>query len=119
MDYLRANQSKTGLNIDAMQVDVRQISFQKDEAHAGVMVTPKGIPGGGMQLTYVLARNGNKWVVRGRTENGANPHGGGDMQQQLPSGHPQVQPGSPQPLPQGTPPAGALAPGHPPVSTKK
>lgn len=124
MDYLRANKDKTGLNIDAMQVEVRQVSFQRDEAHAGVTVTPKGIPGGGMQLTYVLTRSGNKWVVKGRTENGANPHGG-DMQQ--------LSPGSPQGVPQGLPPnhpavpgagqpqglpGGQLPPGHPSVGTK-
>lgn len=114
MDYLRSNQAKTGLNVEAMQVEVRQVSFQKDEARAGVMITPKGIPGGGMQMNYVLTRNGNKWVVKGRQENGANPHGG-DMQQQMPPNHPSVpsatpqEPGSPQQLP----------PGHPAVGTKK
>ena len=108
MDYLRAGKTQTGLNVDAMQVEVRSVSFQRDEARANVYITPKGMPTGGMQLNYVLARNGNRWVVRGRTESGANPHGGSQMQQQLPSGHPQV-------APDGEPPSGALPPGHPQV----
>jgi hypothetical protein len=125
MDYLKSNQAKTGLNVEAMQVEVRTVSFQRDEARAGVAITPKGMPGAGMQINYVLARNGNKWVVRGRTENGANPHGAselprpselphaGELPQGLPPNHPQVetqsQPGGP----------GQLPAGHPPVSTKK
>ena len=116
MDYLRANQSKTGLNIEAMQVEVRQVSFQKEEARAGVMITPKGIPGGGMQMNYVLSRNGNKWVVKGRQENGANPHGGADTQQQMPPNHPSVPSGAPQEQPGGPQ---QLPPGHPSVGTKK
>ena len=115
-EYLKASQAKTGLNLDAMQIEVRSVSFERDEARANVYVTPKGMPTGGMQLTYVLARNGNKWVVRGRSESGANPHGNqmqegspGLPQQSLPPGHPQVPPGE---APEA--PAGALPPGHPP-----
>jgi len=112
-DYLKETQAKTGLNLDAMQIEVRSVSFQRDEARANVYITPKGIPTGGMQLTYVLVRKGSKWVVRGRSESGANPHGaGGDMQQELPPGHPQTAPGSEQP-------GGALPPGHPPVGSKQ
>jgi hypothetical protein len=119
-EYLKATQAKTGLNLDAMQIEVRSVSFERDEARANVYVTPKGMPTGGMQLTYVLARNGNNWVVRGRSESGANPHGGSQMPdsqegsptQGLPPGHPQVAPGSGQP-------AGALPPGHPPVGSKQ
>jgi hypothetical protein len=96
MDYLKTNQAKTGLNLEAMQVEVRSVSFQRDEARAGVSITPKGMPGAGMQMNYVLARNGNKWEVRGRTENGANPHGASEP----------------------PPPSGTLPPGHPQVSTK-
>jgi hypothetical protein len=112
-DYLKATQPKTGLNLGAMDIEVRSVSFQRDEARANVYITPKGTQGGGMQLTYVLARSGNRWVVRGRTESGANPHGS-QMEgspQGLPPGHPQVAPG-------GDRPAGALPPGHPSVGTK-
>jgi len=93
LDYLRANNSQTGLNMDAMQVDVTSVSFQRDEARATLRFTPKGIPGGGMQMTYSLDRKGSKWVVRGRTESGADPHGAGGMPSQpgdLPLGHPAI-----------------------------
>ncbi len=119
-EYLKASQAKTGLNLDAMQIEVRSVSFERDQARANVYISPKGMQTGGMQLTYVLARNGNKWVVRGRTESGASPHGGNQMQQDspglpqqgLPPGHPQVAPG-------GDRPAGALPRGHPPVGSKQ
>jgi hypothetical protein len=116
-EYLKASQAKTGLNLDAMQIEVRSVSFERDQARANVYISPKGMQTGGMQLTYVLARNGNKWVVRGRTESGANPHGASQMEgspqggspQGLPPGHPHVAPGS----------EGALPAGHPPVGSKQ
>jgi hypothetical protein len=116
-EYLKASQAKTGLNLDAMQIEVRSVSFERDQARANVYISPKGIQTGGMQLTYVLARTGNKWVVRGRTESGANPHGASQMDQgspgqALPPGHPQVPPGGGQP-------PDALPPGHPPVGSKQ
>jgi len=114
VDYLQAGKAKTGLNVDAMQVEVRSVSFQRDEARASVYITPKGMQGAGMQMNYVLARNGNKWQVRGRAENGANPHGGNEMQQipqqSLPPGHPQAGPDGAEPQ------SGALPPGHPSIS---
>jgi hypothetical protein len=116
-DYLKASQAKTGLNLDAMQIEVTSVSFERDQARANVYISPKGTRNGGMQLTYVLARSGNKWIVRGRTESGANPHGAGQMpdgspSQALPPGHPQVPSG-------GDSPAGALPPGHPPMGSKQ
>ena len=118
IDYLRTRQ--TGLNMDAMTVDVAQVAFQKDQATATMRFTPKGIPNGGMSMTYALDRKGNKWVVRGRVENGMSPHGAGqappgqvpEVPMPLPPNHPAVPP-------TGAPPTGALPPGHPPVSTKK
>lgn len=111
VDYLHARNSQTGLNLDAMTIDVTSVSFQHDEARATLRFVPKGIPNGGMQMTYVLDRKGNKWVVRGRTESGANPHGAGpappgstpELPLPLPPGHPSTNPGG-QPLPAGHPP---------------
>jgi hypothetical protein len=123
-EYLKASQAKTGLNLDAMQIEVRSVSFERDQARANVYISPKGMQTGGMQLTYVLARNGNKWVVRGRTESGANPHGnemqgsphGGSAPQGLPPGHPQVPNGAEPPSGDAS---GALPAGHPPVGSKQ
>jgi len=106
MDYLRTRQSQTGLNIDMMQVDVTSVSFQKDEAQATLYFRPK-TGEGGMQMNYTLERKGGKWVVRGRTENGANPHGAGGLPQM------------PLTQPPGAAPPGQLPPGHPSVSSKQ
>jgi len=117
VDYLKTRQ--TGLNMDAMTIDVTSLAFQKDQAQATVRFTPKGIPNGGMSMSYALDRKGNKWVVRGRLENGVNPHGG----QALPDGSGGATPAVPMPLPPGhpstNPSGGALPPGHPAVDTKK
>jgi hypothetical protein len=95
LDYLTANQSRIGLDPNSMQIDVTSISFQQDEARAAVSFRPKagGDTGGPMMINYVLDRKGNKWVVRGKTESGASPHGGdatGAPPQPLPPGHPSL-----------------------------
>jgi len=48
-----------------------------------------------MMMNYTLDRKGGKWVVRGRTENGVNPHGA------------------------TAPPTGTLPPNHPPIGSKQ
>ncbi len=86
VDYLKARQAETGLNVDLMQVDVAGITFSSGgtEAHANVMFTPKA-GGGGMQMGYDLDRKGNKWVVRARAQ--GNPHGASGLPS-LPPNHP-------------------------------
>jgi hypothetical protein len=88
VDYLKARQEKTGLNMDAMQVDVSTITFSSsgNEAHASVKFTPKA-GGGGMDMPYTLDRKGNKWVVRPHAEGGENPHGATGLPA-LPPNHP-------------------------------
>jgi hypothetical protein len=114
LDYLTANQSRIGLDPNSMQIDVTSVSFQKDEARAAVAFRPKqgGDGGAPMMINYVLDRKGNKWVVRGRTESGANPHGGSSTAPQLPPGHPSAA------APDSQPPA-QLPPGHPPIDSSK
>ena len=102
VDYLRARQAETGLNVDMMQVEVTSVSFQRDEARTTVLFRPK-TGGGGMQMSYSLDRKGDKWVVRGHGDSGANPHGGSSS--------------SPPQLPLIQPPP-ALPEGHPPVGSK-
>lgn len=76
VDYLKARQAQTGLNIDGMTLEVANMTFSSNgnEAHATVRFTPKQ-GGAGMDLPYTLDRNGSKWVVRAHAEGGANPHG--------------------------------------------
>lgn len=90
VDYLRERQSKTGLNMDLMKVDVSNLSFSSSgkEAHATVMFTPKA-GGAGMQMPYTLDRKGDKWVVRAHAESGENPHGAAGLPA-LPPSHPPV-----------------------------
>src|SRR5579863_9283699 len=75
VDYLKARQEKTGLNMDMMKVDVSSLTFSSsgNEAHASVMFVPVA-GGAGMQMGYTLDRKGDKWVVRARAEGGENPH---------------------------------------------
>jgi hypothetical protein len=117
VNYLRTRTGQTGLDVNQMQIDVVSVSFQKDQAYATMSFRPKS-GGEGMQLNYTLERKGNQWVVKGRTESGANPHGAGGLPSlapQLPPGHPTITPGA-------TPPAaapGAASPGGAPSGTKK
>ena len=94
MEYLNARAAQTGLDMNAMQVEVGATTFEKDTARATVSITPKGIGGPGMQMTYNLDRKGDKWVVRP----GGSPHGT-----------------VPPPNSSGAPGGQALPPGHPPV----
>jgi hypothetical protein len=102
IDYLTARESKTGVSMSLMQVDVTSVSFQTNEARATVAIRAKtGGNGTPMMMNYTLQRQGNKWVVQGRTESGVNPHGG-----------------TPQASPENAPPP-QMPPGHPPVSPKQ
>jgi hypothetical protein len=106
VDYLNQRSGEIGINMDNIDVKVTNLSFEKDVARASVSFSAKGGPaGGGMSMSYVLDRKGDKWAVRGRQTNSANPHGAG---QALPGGTPGEQaPGEPPP------------PGHPPVGSKQ
>jgi hypothetical protein len=129
IEYLSSNQSRIGLDPNAMQIDVTSVSFQKDEARATVAFRPKaGDAGGGpMMINYVLDRKANKWVVRGRTESGASPHGAGGMPPAMPPGMPSGTPSETPQMPPGHPATGTpapsegkpLPPGHPSIGTKQ
>lgn len=120
LDYL----AKRNLNVASMQVDVTSVSFRENEADAVVSFRAKGTPAGqtaaSMTLSYTLTKQGNGWVVKGRTgaatpEHAAaagaaaagaagEPAAGATS---MPPGHPQT--GSPMgsaPMPAMQPPAG-------------
>ncbi len=108
VDYLDQRKASTGLDMSRMNVEVSDVKFQKDEATATVSFIPKDTKTGGMSMNYALERKGDKWVVKGRKESGANPHGG----QGMPGGMPESM-GAP-----AMPGAGAeMPPGHPPTTT--
>ena len=83
--------NRAGLDLKSMQVEVTSVSFRENEADAVVSFRPKGSsdPGTGMQMQYTLEKQGNRWVVKGRRESGASPHGGGAQAPgDVPAGHP-------------------------------
>ena len=96
VNYLKARQAQTGLNVDAMKVEVSSLTFASGgkEAHANVTFTPTA-GGPGMKMPYTLDRKGNDWVVRAHAE-GGNPHGAAGTTE-LPPNHPPVTPTDKQP----------------------
>jgi len=87
LDHLNESQAKLTLNMAAMDIVVKSVQYNGDEADAAVAITPKGgDPASGMSINYHLKQQGSKWVVVGRQDShgaaapgGANPHGGGAM----------------------------------------
>jgi hypothetical protein len=102
VEYLKGRAPTMGLNMNAMDVNVGSISFEKDIARASVSFVPKGMPpgSGGMNMDYVLERKGDKWAVKGRQVSPGTAHGD-------------------QPLPGGQSMPGGLPPGHPPTDRQQ
>jgi hypothetical protein len=94
MDHLSKN---SGLDVNSMTVEVREVKYEGNKATASVAFRPKASADAGMSMNYTLERSGSKWVVNKRGDSGG--HGSG-----LPDGSsPQASPG------------GELPAGHPPV----
>jgi hypothetical protein len=97
VEYLMSNQSKTGLDPNAMDVRVDAALFEPDVARATVSFTIKGTDSG-MQMNYTLDRARGKWINPRRQDSTAAPHGlpgpdggaGPDPSTPLPAGHPSV-----------------------------
>ena len=86
LDHLAEQKGKTGLNLAGMDVEVKSVQFNGNEADAATLITPKGgNPAAGMSINYHLQQQGGKWVVVGRQDqhgavarpDGPSPHGGG------------------------------------------
>ncbi len=136
IEYFKSNNSKIGLNLDQMAIDVVDVAFHDKQATATVAFRAKNAPtnDAAMQLKYQLEQKGDKWVVKGKT--GADIHApAAEGQPPMPvpetgmPATPPMPPGANMPkagaLPPGHPPAGAatpkggsLPPGHPPVDPK-
>jgi len=110
------------LNLNAMDMDVNNISIQGTQAHAQVTFRPKtGAPAGGlMQVAYQLEKRDSEWVVV-KTD-----AAGGGMQHPAASENPHGQPGQSEVHgslpnfrdilgPQSPANSGALPAGHPPI----
>lgn len=101
-DAIRASIDKhlnetAGLNLSAMDREVKQISVNGDHASAQVEFRLKGEGNTGMEIVYTLQRQGKQWAVVKSEPVGGGSHPGG----QAPSNAPDT--GS-----------GSLPPGHPP-----
>jgi hypothetical protein len=111
------------LNMSAMDMDIRSVSINGNQAHAEVVFRPKtGAPAGaGMQVAYNLEKRDGAWVVQKTQPNGGmiqhpdpnkNPHQNPDVHSgSLPNFSDIVNP-------TGAAPQGALPPGHPPVNAQ-
>jgi hypothetical protein len=128
-DAIRAGimQHLTGvgtLNMTAMEVDIRSVSINGNQAHAEVEFRPKtgGTPGAGMQVAYNLEKRDGTWVVLKSQPLGGmiqhpdpnqNPHRNQDVHSgSLPNFNDVLNPAGP-------PVQGALPPGHPPVNSQQ
>jgi len=115
-------QSVGTLNMSAMDMDIRSVSVNGNQAHAEVVFRPKNSPpdGAGMQVAYNLEKHDGAWVVQKSQPTGGmiqhpdtskNPHQNPDVHSSsLPNFKDIVNPS-------GTPAQGTLPPGHPPVNT--
>ncbi len=105
------------LNMNAMDMDVRSVSVNGNNAHAEVEFRPKtgGAPGAGMQVAYNLQKRDGAWIVLGSQALGGMQHPvagqNSRTNQNLPNFHDLLN----QP---GTPAQGTLPPGHPPVTSQ-
>lgn len=115
LDYLKQRSTEIGIDMNAMDVKVTSVSFEKEVARATVSFIPKGMPdGAGMNMSYVFDRKNDKWVVRKSESGMASPHAG-QAESAAPAGSAptgQLPPGHP---PMGAAPTGQMPPGHPPT----
>ncbi|HKW64409.1 MAG TPA: hypothetical protein VJN89_17795 [Candidatus Acidoferrum sp.] len=112
------------LNMSAMDMDVRSVSINGNQAHAEVEFRPKGngVPGAGMQVGYNLEKQDGTWIVlKTRTLGGSihhpdpnqNPHVNQDVYSgALPNFSDILSPVK-------APAQGPLPPGHPPLNSQQ
>jgi hypothetical protein len=97
------------VDVQSMDVNVDNVSFQEKEANAQVSFKPKGMPKSqSIVMNYQLVREGNEWKIKSRSmqghEQAAAQQETGEGQPGLPPGHPSVAPGTQaSPLPAGHP----------------
>ena len=110
------------LNMSAMDMDVRSVSVNGDQARAEVEFHPKntGTPGAGMHVAYNLEKRDGAWVVLKTQALGGmiqhpdpsqNPHTNQDVHSGMPNFNQILNPS-------GAPAQGALPPGHLPVGSQ-
>src|SRR5215472_13929823 len=111
------------LNMSAMDMDLRSVSVNGNQAHAEVEFRPKSgaAPGSGMQVAYNLEKRDGAWVVLKSQNLGGMQH---PPAGQNPSANQDPGAGGSHNFhdilnPAGTPAQGTLPPGHPPVGSQQ
>jgi hypothetical protein len=110
------------LNMSAMEMDIRSVSINGNQALADVVFRPKtgAPPGAGMQVAYNLEKRDGVWIVQKTQPTGGviqhpdtnkNPHLNQDVHSGSLSNFSDVL------NPTGAPAQGTLPPGHPPVNS--
>jgi hypothetical protein len=111
------------LNMGAMEMDIRSVSINGNQAHAEVVFRPKtgAPPGVGMQVAYNLEKRDGAWAVQKTLSTGGmiqhpdpnkNPHQNRDAHSgSLPNFSDIMNP-------TGAVPQGQLPPGHPPITSQ-
>ena len=109
------------LNMSAMDMDLRSVSVNGNQAHADVEFRPKngGAPGAGMQVGYNLEKREGSWVVLKTEPLGGmiqhpdphqNPHNNQDVHSAMPNFNEMLNTKTPAP--------GAPPPNHPQVASQ-
>jgi hypothetical protein len=114
----------SGINVNAMVMDIKSVSINGNQAHAEVEFRPKtgAPPGAGMQVAYNLEKRDGVWVVQKTQPMGGmiqhpdpnqNPNQNKDVHSgSLPNFSDIVSPA-------GAPPQGAAPAGHPPAKAQQ
>lgn len=84
------------LNMDAMEMDIKDVKFTGDRADVQVQFRAKGVEGAGMDMGYVLEREAGAWVVKTSASPGMQTHppvgGAAGASGELPPSHPPLTP---------------------------
>jgi len=87
-------QTRSGLDVNGLDVTTTAVSFQKNLAYATVSIHPKGDPSiQSMVMKYTLEDRDGKWVVVNVADSqghGMTGHRSANTDQALPPGHPPV-----------------------------
>jgi hypothetical protein len=111
--------AKTGFDVNAMDVNVTNVSFHDQDAVATVAFVPKGSAAqNAVTFKYNLHRQKDEWVATGLAQGGTNmpAHGGGAVEgMDGTEGAPHGTPAPPGPMDSSKP----LPAGHPPIGSSK
>lgn len=94
-------QTRSGLDLNQLDVTTTSVSFEKNMAYATVAFHPKNdtAVNSGMTMKYTLEEHSGKWVVVKVGDgqgHGMLGHAGTDGSTSLPPGHPQIAPNAPE-----------------------